>query len=420
VARTRSVTTGVLITAVAVLGGGAFAVNQNDDTADGPTPAAVAASPEATTTASPSAAPTQSDSPSPTPTPSPTAEALMVAGDSGDTVRELQHRLKQLEWYAPDVTGEFDETTVTAVTGFQEKRGLTGTGDVDEKTWEQLVEMSREPTEDEKHNRLTPGPTIIGPDDTGDDVRELQARLKQIGWFSADVTPNYGDATVTAVTGFQEKREIPDTGEVDQRTWDRLTEMTDQPTEDELHNREPDSDEDSDDSGADEDGDEDGGDGWRDDEDNNEDDNKDDEGDDADEDGSSDEKDNEESNGLDPRCNTGRALCIDKSTASMSWVVGGEVKSTMEVRFGSELTPTREGAFSVSFKSRDHVSSLYDTPMPYAMFFSGGQAVHYSPDFAANGYNGASHGCVNVRDEGGIASLFDKVSVGDKVIVYRS
>ena len=56
--------------------------------------------------------------------------------------------------------------------------------------------------------------------------------------------------------------------------------------------------------------------------------------------------------------------------------------------------------------------------MPYAMFFSGGQAVHYSADFAKNGYNGASHGCVNVRDKGAIASLFDQVGTGDKVAVY--
>jgi lipoprotein-anchoring transpeptidase ErfK/SrfK len=71
-------------------------------------------------------------------------------------------------------------------------------------------------------------------------------------------------------------------------------------------------------------------------------------------------------------------------------------------------------------KSRDHVSSLYNTSMPYAMFFSGGQAVHYSPDFAANGYNGASHGCVNVRDLAAIQSLFGQVRVGDRVVVYRS
>jgi lipoprotein-anchoring transpeptidase ErfK/SrfK len=54
------------------------------------------------------------------------------------------------------------------------------------------------------------------------------------------------------------------------------------------------------------------------------------------------------------------------------------------------------------------------------MFFSGGQAVHYSSDFAARGYSGASHGCVNVRDYGKIQWLFGKVNLGDKVIVYRS
>jgi lipoprotein-anchoring transpeptidase ErfK/SrfK len=124
--------------------------------------------------------------------------------------------------------------------------------------------------------------------------------------------------------------------------------------------------------------------------------------------------------GLDPQCKTGRALCVDKSTNSLRWVVDGEVISTFDVRFGSDELPTREGAFAVFSKSRDHVSSLYDTSMPYAMFFSGGQAVHYSPDFAANGYNGASHGCVNVRDLGAIQSLFDQVAIGTKVVVYRS
>ena len=58
--------------------------------------------------------------------------------------------------------------------------------------------------------------------------------------------------------------------------------------------------------------------------------------------------------------------------------------------------------------------------MPFAMFFSDGQAVHYSPDFASVGYNGASHGCVNVRDHDGVAWLFDQVVVGDKVVVYWS
>ncbi|MYS81224.1 L,D-transpeptidase [Embleya scabrispora] len=124
--------------------------------------------------------------------------------------------------------------------------------------------------------------------------------------------------------------------------------------------------------------------------------------------------------GLDERCLTGRAICIDKRTDRLTWVIDGKAQYSTDVRFGSAETPTREGAFSINFKSRDHVSTLYHTPMPFAMFFSGGQAVHYSADFAAHGYNGASHGCVNVRDKGLVQRLFNETRVGDKVIVYRS
>jgi lipoprotein-anchoring transpeptidase ErfK/SrfK len=111
---------------------------------------------------------------------------------------------------------------------------------------------------------------------------------------------------------------------------------------------------------------------------------------------------------------------VDKTSNSLRWVVDGTVQMSVDVRFGSDELPTREGQFAISYKSRDHVSSLYNTSMPFAMFFSGGQAVHYSPDFAANGYNGASHGCVNVRDYDAVSSLFEQVNVGDKVVVYWS
>ena len=306
----------------------------------------------------------------PTSTPTPTRTAIYLTGDESNGVRDLQARLKQLQWYEPKITGRFDEVTFVAVTGFQKKRGFPATGEVDQQTWDKLISMTRQPTDDEMHNRLVPGPTIISVGDSGDRVRELQARLRQIGWFDANVTGTYGKPTTVSVAGFQTKRGFPSTGEVDQRTWDRLVAMTRTPTDDELHNRVA-------------------GNGGN-------------------------------TAGLDPRCTTGRTLCIDKSTRSLRWVVNGSVHMTLDVRFGSELTPTREGAFSVNFKSRDHYSKLYDAPMPFAMFFSGGQAVHYSPDFAANGYNGSSHGCVNVRNRAAIQSLFDQVRLGDKVIVYWS
>jgi len=205
-------------------------------------------------------------------------------------------------------------------------------------------------------------------------VRELQARLRQIRWFNQDPTGYYGDVTATAVSGFQAKRGFPVVGYVDQRTWDRIVSMTFQPTKDELYPPPPEP-----------------------------------------------ETVAAAPSGLDPRCTTGRAICVDKSQRVVRWVVNGKVLLTMDARFGSAELPTREGQFSVQRKVRDEYSSLYNNaPMPLALYFSGGQAVHYSPDFVAHGYNGASHGCVNTRSWDGMSYLFDAAQVGDKVIVYWS
>ena len=124
-------------------------------------------------------------------------------------------------------------------------------------------------------------------------------------------------------------------------------------------------------------------------------------------------------NAIDSRCLTGaRVLCVSQKENKVRYIKNGTVTHTLDARFGSDETPTRNGSYTVYWKSRNHVSTLYHTSMPYAMFFSGGQAVHYSPDFAARGYRGASHGCVNIRDRATIAKVFDEVRNGDKVIVY--
>ncbi|WP_255556093.1 L,D-transpeptidase [Tessaracoccus palaemonis] len=123
--------------------------------------------------------------------------------------------------------------------------------------------------------------------------------------------------------------------------------------------------------------------------------------------------------GIDSRCLTGRVLCISKDDHKLRWMIDGKIVTTLDARFGASSSPTRNGSFTVFRKSRDHVSSIYGSSMPFAMFFSGGQAVHYSADFAARGYAGASHGCVNIRDYAAIKALFDKVRLGDKVVVYN-
>jgi lipoprotein-anchoring transpeptidase ErfK/SrfK len=122
---------------------------------------------------------------------------------------------------------------------------------------------------------------------------------------------------------------------------------------------------------------------------------------------------------LDKRClSKGRVLCINKKTRKLVYVVNGKAVQVADARFGARKTPTRNGVFKVYRKDKNHVSSLYHSAMPYSMFFSGGQAVHYSSDFKARGYNGASHGCVNIRDKKKIAWIFARIKVGDKVVVY--
>jgi lipoprotein-anchoring transpeptidase ErfK/SrfK len=122
---------------------------------------------------------------------------------------------------------------------------------------------------------------------------------------------------------------------------------------------------------------------------------------------------------LDRRCRKGRVVCVDKSSRKVYWVVNGKIRLTLDARFGGKRTPTREGSFRVYRKSRHHVSSLYHTKMPFAMFFKGGQAVHYSPDFARKGYRGASHGCVNTRQWSRMKALYGKVRIGDRVVVSK-
>ncbi|MEV5964666.1 L,D-transpeptidase family protein [Kribbella sp. NPDC051952] len=204
---------------------------------------------------------------------------------------------------------------------------------------------------------------------TGVNVRKVEARLVQLKLLEKRYLDNeFGTMTRTAVKKFQQSKGIPQLGYVDQNTLTKLAAVTHEPTQTELYPPAPVVD----------------------------------------------------GKKLDPRCATGVAMCIDKSTRKLRYVVDGVVKMQFDVRFGAVKTATREGSFTVGWKSRNHVSKLYDSAMPYAMFFSGGQAVHYSSDFAARGYNGASHGCVNVRDLSKIKVLFDQVKVGDKVIVYRS
>jgi peptidoglycan hydrolase-like protein with peptidoglycan-binding domain len=367
-----------LVLVIGVLGGAAYAGgrllkdhDQRSVASSGNLPGGPSSTTPPSSTTSPTSptSPSSPSSPSSSPTHHVQADAdVLKPGSKGTQVRELQQRLFQLAWLPETTTGDYDATTAAAVKGFQGKHSLHRTGVLDAKTWKQLRAMTTTPTHDAMFNVLHAGKPLFQSGDNGHDVRAIQARLRQIAWYFGDVTGTYDSQTLTAVNGFQAKRAIPVTGAVDQRTLDRLDAMTTTPTSAELRNELP------------------------------------------------------SPGKLDPRCLTGRVMCIDKTTRTLRWVIDGHVEQTLDARFGSTLndTPTREGLFHVYLKDADHVSRMYGSSMPFSMFFSGGQAVHYSSDFATVGYNGASHGCVNIRDYDGVKWLFSQVQVGDKVVVYWS
>ncbi|MCJ9694379.1 L,D-transpeptidase [Rhizobium beringeri] len=61
------------------------------------------------------------------------------------------------------------------------------------------------------------------------------------------------------------------------------------------------------------------------------------------------------------------------------------------------VTPT--GSWSAKWLSRDHRSRKYDNaPMPFAVFFNGGYAVHATFDLKRLG-RPASHGCVRLHPD---------------------
>ncbi|WP_408148697.1 L,D-transpeptidase [Caballeronia glebae] len=124
-------------------------------------------------------------------------------------------------------------------------------------------------------------------------------------------------------------------------------------------------------------------------------------------------------------------ICVDKTTYVATVYKNGTAQWSYYVRPGDargERYATGEGHGHIAYKSRNHVSNTYGTPMPYAMFISwdrdhhkhAGEAFHLSYDFQNQGYEGASHGCMGVGSEAVMKRLWETSPVGTRVYVYRT
>ncbi|MGI6153689.1 MAG: peptidoglycan-binding protein [Christensenellaceae bacterium] len=113
-------------------------------------------------------------------------------GDKGDEIAKLQTRLKELEYYDyGSITGYYGPVTQESVKKFQRTHGLTADGVMNASTMEVLNSGSA------RYYTMYPG-------DRSDDIRAMQDRLRELGYFSASSTGYYGPITLSAVQMFQE------------------------------------------------------------------------------------------------------------------------------------------------------------------------------------------------------------------------
>ncbi|WP_078889930.1 L,D-transpeptidase family protein [Streptomyces maremycinicus] len=111
-----------------------------------------------------------------------------------------------------------------------------------------------------------------------------------------------------------------------------------------------------------------------------------------------------------------RVACVDLDR-QLTWVQKGTkvLFGPVPMRSGRAVHPTRKGWHTVYWRHKNHVSTLYNAPMPYAQFFDGGQAFHAVYDSIHTTVG--SMGCVNLT-VGDARRLWGVLKKGDRVYVW--
>lgn len=106
-------------------------------------------------------------------------------------------------------------------------------------------------------------------------------------------------------------------------------------------------------------------------------------------------------------------ITVDLRTQLLRVFRAGREIGVSTILYGAPDSPTPLGTFPITQKSRDHVSNIFYTPMPYALRLTNdGVMVH-----ASNVRSGwASNGCVGIPKDFA-RQLFDVVKLGDRVVI---
>ena len=136
-------------------------------------------------------------------------------GATGSAVKDLQTKLKKLGFYNAYVDGSYGDTTVAAVKAFQKKYNLTADGVAGSETLKKLDSAYKNADSNKDDDSLRKGAT-------GSAVKDLQTKLKKLGFYNASIDGDYGDTTVAAVKAFQKKYNLTADGVAGSATLKKL------------------------------------------------------------------------------------------------------------------------------------------------------------------------------------------------------
>ena len=143
----------------------------------------------------------------------------------GTDVRNLQQDLTTLGYYWAEITGNFGAKTETAVKRFQEENGLTADGVAGTKTLNAIAAAVAR-----KGGTPASGGsagTTLKLNSQGTKVSQLQTDLKQLGYYYAEITGNFGAKTEAAVKAFQKAKGLAADGVAGTKTLNAIAAAVD-------------------------------------------------------------------------------------------------------------------------------------------------------------------------------------------------
>lgn len=123
---------------------------------------------------------------------------------------------------------EYTEEAALAVRAYQQAYGLPVTGEIDDKTWDSIVETYHKLMDKAEPLTIFPaGAFLLQKGDSGDLVQLVQVLYNLIAEHYSNlatitVDGDFDDETAAAVRAVQRLSALPETGAIDRQTWNRL------------------------------------------------------------------------------------------------------------------------------------------------------------------------------------------------------